>query len=124
MRVYTSSKEAVNSALPPATKAAVLEAIRTLEEVFSEGFDSTERGYVVLVEKDDMAETVKDHLGRFLLRMLIEGVFVRHGCLLTVTLWGNGGEGITWICPDEDGCAPAVRKKLRDELSREEGGTH
>lgn len=117
MQIYTSSQEAANALLPPAIKAAVLEAVRSLEELFGKGFDKNERGYVVLIETDDTEETVKDHLGRLFLRMPIEGVFLRHGCLLAVTLWGNSGEGITWVCPDQEGHAPAIRRKLRGELA-------
>lgn len=122
MQIFRSSQEAESSILPPATKAAVLEAVRSLEEVFGKDFNSNEHGYVVLIEQDDTAETVKDHFGRLLFQMPIEGVFIRHGCLLAVTLWGNSGEGITWVCPDRDGCASDVRCKLKDELPAAKGG--
>lgn len=122
MQIFKSSKEVESFTLPPETKAAVLEAVRTLEEIFGQGFDSSECGYVVLIEQDDTPTTVMDHHGRFLFQMPIEGVFIRHGCLLAVTIKGNSGEGITWVCPDLEDYAPEVRRKFKAELAAAEGG--
>lgn len=117
MQIFKSSNEVESSRLPPSTKAAVLEPVKTLEEIFGHGFNSEECGYVVLIEQDDTPTTVMDLHGRFLLEMPIEGVFTRHGFLFAVTISGNSGEGLTWVCPDIDGYAPEVRKALKDELA-------
>ncbi len=122
MQIFKASNEVESSTLPPETKAVALETVVILEEIFGQGFDSSRYGYIVFIEQDDTPTTVMDHHGRLLFQQSIEGVFTRHGCLLAVTLWGNSGDGITWICPDLDDYAPEVRSKLKAELAASEGG--
>jgi hypothetical protein len=121
MQIFKTSREVETSRLPPTTKAAVMEAVKALEEIFGQGFNCHECGYVVLVEQDDTPATVMDLYGRFLCQIPIEGVFTQHGCLFAVTINGNSGEGITWVCPDIDDYAPEIRSKLKGELTTNGG---
>ena len=121
MQIFRSSRQVEASPLLPTIKPAVLSAIRTLEEIFGNGFDNEEYGYVVLIEKNDTPKTVKDHQGHMLFEQPLEGVFIQDGCLQTVTLWGNSGAGVTWICPDQPEYAPEISMLLKAELPNQGG---
>ena len=114
MRKFISSEEVYAAQLPDWQHLAVAEAVRTMEEIFGKGFDPT-RGYVVLVEQGDVSEDADSLLG-YPLSSKIETTWRRHGCLVALVLWGNSGDGVTWICPERPDYAEEVQALLRREL--------
>lgn len=77
------------------------------------------QGFVVFVEKNDLLTDLNALVGRDLNRSL-EGVFYAGDCLVGVVLWGNSGDGVSVVCPDEDGYADEILTVLKNHLS--EGG--
>ena len=49
----------------------------------------------------------------------LEGAFLDGNCLIGVVLWGNSGEGVSIVCPDQEGYAEEVSDLLRKELSND-----
>jgi len=114
MRIFRSTDEVKAACLPRWQAAAVAEAVSTMEGIFGQGFDSG-HGYVVLFEPADTPEDTVPLLGCHMGAKL-ESTRRRHGCLIGLTLWGNSGDGVTWICPETPGYAPKVQEVLRNEL--------
>lgn len=114
MRRFASSAEVYAAQLPDWQHLAVAEAVRIMEGIFGEGFDSA-RGCVVLIEKDDVPEDAEAILGCHL-GSKMETTCRRHDCLVGLTILGNSGDGITWVCPELENYAPAVQMLLRAEL--------
>lgn len=114
MRKFCSLAEVAAARLPPWQHTAVARAVGDLEVIFGKHFDP-ERGFVVLVEDGDTEESAVPGAGVPFAQVRLEGTWERDGCLVVLTLWGNGGDGVTWVCPDRDGYAPAVRERLRAE---------
>jgi hypothetical protein len=112
--MFRSTEEVREARLPPWQVMAVAEAVRTLERIFGQGFD-TRHGFVVLVEEEDKPEDAVPLVGTPLGNKL-ETTWRRHGCLVGLTLWGNSGDGVTWVCPERPGYAPLVQALLRQEL--------
>lgn len=115
MRKFCSLEEVAAADLPPWQETAVTEAVRTLESIFGKGF-SPERGFVVLVEEHDTETTTVPGVGAPFAQAGLETAWERDGCLIGLTLWGNSGDGVTWVCPIRDGYAPAVRQRLLAEM--------
>jgi hypothetical protein len=94
---------------------AIAEAVQALEEAFGPGFGH-ERGFVVLVEAMDTPESEMPLLGMPLHALRLEMTWRRHGCLVGLVLWGNAGDGVTFVCPELPGHAEEVQQWLRREL--------
>ena len=114
MKKFGSSEEVAAARLPPWQHDAVADAVCTMEEIFGMGFDPA-RGFVVLVEKEDEPADAEVLLG-YPLGSKIEATWRRHGCLVGLVLWGNSGDGITFLCPERPGYAEEVQELLRREL--------
>ena len=114
MRIFRSREEVLAANLPQWKHKAVSEAVGTIEGIFGKGYDS-KHGFVVLVEESDTPEDSVPILG-YHMGYKLETTWRLHGCLLSVTLWGNSGDGVTWICPERPGYAPAVQELLRRKL--------
>jgi hypothetical protein len=114
MRKFGSLEEVAAACLPPWQNSAVTRAVRTLESIFGTGF-SPERGFVVLVEDGDTEESAVQVVGVTFAQVSLETTWQQDGCLLNMTLWGNSGDGVTWVCPDRKEYAPAIRQRLLDE---------
>jgi hypothetical protein len=54
--------------------------------------------------------------GDYPLGSKIETTWRRHGCLVELVLWGNYGDGVTWVCPERPGYAEELQELLRREL--------
>lgn len=115
MRRFRSTEEVYAAQLPDWQHLAVAEAVRGMEATFGTGF-SEKRGFVVLVEPGDTLESVEPETGLSLQHKGLETAWRRHGCLVGLTLWGNSGDGVTWVCPERPGHAPQVQEHLRGEL--------
>lgn len=115
MRKFRNLEEVAAAGLPPWQETTVAGAVKTLEAIFGKGF-SPERGFVVLIEKDDTEESTVPGVGVPFARIGLEGAWKRDDCLICLTLWGNSGDGVTWVCPVRDGYAPAVRQRLLAEM--------
>lgn len=115
MRRFSSLEEVAAACLPPWQNTAVTQAVRTLESIFGKGF-SPERGFVVLVEEGDTEESAVQVVGVPFAQVTLETTWEQDGCLLSMTLWGNSGDGVTWVCPDLKGYAPAVQERLQAEM--------
>lgn len=114
MKKFGSSEEVIAARLPPWQHKAVAEAVRTMEDIFGTGFDPA-RGFVVLVEQGDVPEDAEVLLG-YPLGSKIEATWRQYGCLVGVVLWGNSGDGVTFLCPERPGYAEEVQGILRREL--------
>ena len=114
MKIFRSSEEVQQADLPQWQHEAVAEAVRTMEKIFGKGFD-VKHGFVVLVEAEDTPDDSVAILGYHMQKKL-ETTWRRHGCLINLTLWGNSGDGVTWICPEIGDYAPLVQDILRGEL--------
>lgn len=115
MRTFRSTADVYAAQLPDWQHLAVAEAVRNMEEAFGKGFDP-DRGCVVLVEEGDTLESVEQEPGLSLREKGLEGTCRRHGCLVAVQLWGNSGDGVTWVCPERPGYADQVQEHLREAL--------
>lgn len=114
MKKFASSAEVAAARLPPWQGDAVAEAVGTLEGIFGVGYPE-ERGFVALVEKGDTLADVAALLG-YPLGDKLETAWRRHGCILGLVLWGNAGDGISFVCPERPGYAEEVQELLRREL--------
>lgn len=114
MRRFRSMEEVGAAHLPQGQHEAVADAVGTLERIFGPGFDM-ECGFVVLVEESDTLGDAVPLAGHTLGDKL-EIAWRRYGCLFGLTLWGNSGYGVTWVCPERPGYAPQVQERLRREL--------
>lgn len=113
MRKFWNKEQVAAAGLPAWQAAAVAKEVGRLEEALGAGF-SPDRGCVLLVEPGDGLEDaiplVAHPVGK------VEATERRHGCLVGLTLWGNSGDGVTWVCPERPGHAEAVQEVLRREL--------
>lgn len=114
MRRFISTGEVAAARLPPWQRLAVEETIETVESIFGKGFGE-DRGFVVLVEKTDTPEDAVPLVG-YRLGDKLESAWRRHGCLIGLTLWGNSGDGVVWVCPERPGYAPQIQELLKREL--------
>jgi len=114
MRVFHTMESVSIACLDSSRFLAVSEAVGTMEKIFGVGFD-TRHGFVVLFEQMDVPEDTIPLIGCGLGSKL-ETTWRRHGCLIGLTLWGNSGDGVTWICPEIPGYAPQIQEVLRGEL--------
>ena len=114
MRIFRSKEEVQQACLSLVQSKAVTEAVSTMENVFGQCFDPR-HGFVVLFEANDTPEDTVPLLG-YHIRDKLETAWRRHGCLIGLTLWGNSGDGVTWVCPEVPGYATQVQELLRREL--------
>ena len=114
MRKFGSSEEVYAAHLPDWQHLAVAEAVRTMEGIYGKGFDLA-RGYVVLVEEKDVPAGANWLLG-YPLDSKIKITWRRHGCLVALVLWGNSGDGVSFVCPERPGYAKEVQELLRRQL--------
>lgn len=115
MRKFVSSEEVAAARLQPWQHDAVAEAVHIMERIFGKGFDPEKNGYVVLVEQGDVPADAERLLG-YPLGSKIEITWRRHGCLMALVLWGNSGDGVSFLCPERPGYAEDVQEILRREL--------
>lgn len=114
MRKFSSLEEVAAAGLPSWQHKALYEAVHGMEAIFGKRFDHA-KGFVVLIEETDTLEDAVPLVG-YPLGDKLEIVWRRHGCLVGLTLWGNSGDGVTWICPERPGYAPKVQELFRREL--------
>jgi hypothetical protein len=114
VKKFCSTEEVQAARLPPWQHEAVAEAVNTMEKLFGHDYDPA-KGFVVLVEEGDTPEDAVPVVG-YPLGSKLETTRRRHGCLVGLTLWGNSGDGVTWICPERPGYAARVQELLRREL--------
>jgi hypothetical protein len=114
VKIFRSREEVVAACLPPWQHKAVFEAVGTIEGIFGKAYDP-KRGFVVLVEVNDTPEDSVAILGYHMGNKL-ETTWRQHDCLLSVTLWGNSGDAVTWVCPERPDYAPAVQELLLREM--------
>lgn len=114
MRKFWNREQVATAGLPTWQAAAVAREVRRLEEALGAGF-SPDRGCVVLVEAGDGPGDSVPLVGCTVGGKL-EASVRRHGCLVGLTLWGNSGDGVTWVCPERPGHAEAVQEVLRRQL--------
>lgn len=114
MRIFRSSEEVQQAQLPPLQHNAVAEAVRIMERIFGKGFDQ-KHGFVVLVEAEDTPDDAKSILG-YPMADKLETPFRCQNALIALTLWGNSGDGITWICLEVKDYAPLVQDLLRQQM--------
>ncbi|MCW8893023.1 MAG: hypothetical protein OQL18_06865, partial [Deltaproteobacteria bacterium] len=82
------------------------------------GPDHFDRGFVVFVEENDTLNDINNACCRDL-EISLEGAFLDGNCLIGVVLWGNSGEGVTIVCPDQEGYAEEIAEALRRHLGGE-----
>lgn len=114
MRKFWNLEQMTAAGLPPWQRDAVAEAVLTLEGIFGRGF-SVCRGFVLLVEQHDQFGAVDALLGSRLADKL-EGTWRCHGCLVSLVLWGNSGDGVTLVCPELPDYAVELQKIMRRAL--------
>jgi len=110
MLILTSISDSQLSSLPPPHRRPGQDALQTLHSII--GPDLTDRGFVLYVEKHDTLTDVNRACHRNLDTSL-EGTYRDGNCLIGVVLWGNSGDGVTIVCPDEEGYAEEVSSVLR-----------
>lgn len=101
------------SSLPPPHRLPVTNALNTLCSIL--GPDPSDRGFVLYVEEKDTLSEINNACCRDISTSL-EGAFLDGNCLIGVVLWGNSGEGVTIVCPDQKGYAEEVANVLRKHL--------
>lgn len=77
--------------------------------------DPDMQSFVAFIEPQDEPEVLHQRIGRDL-EGSIECTFRNGSCLVGVVLFGNGGEGLTIVCPDEEGYAPEIARILKTHL--------
>jgi hypothetical protein len=116
MHKFISNPDSQLSALPPPYRPAVVNALNNLCSIF--GPDPTDRGFVLFVEENDQLNDINQACARDL-ETSLEGTFLDDNCQIGVVLWGNSGEGVTIVCPDQKGYADEVSEVLRKHLGGE-----
>ncbi|MDX2480020.1 MAG: hypothetical protein QNK24_06770 [Desulfuromusa sp.] len=101
------------SSLPPPYRQAVKNALKNLCFILVP--DHPDRGFVLFVEENDTLNDINQACHRDISTGL-EGTFLDGNCLIGVVLWGNSGEGVTIVCPDQKGYAEEVAEILRKHL--------
>ena len=114
MKIFYSTKEVEQQHLPLWQHKAVAEAVSTMERIFGKDFDP-QHGFVVLVEAEDTPDDSLPILG-YHIGDKLETPFRCQNCLIALTLWGNSGDGVTWICPEVPGYAPQMQDLLRQHM--------
>jgi len=117
MLIFTDTTDPRISDLPPPYQKPVLSAIRTLQEISGSKTPRKDQGFVGFIDAEDTPESLTPAFMRPL--HSIESAFRDGLCLVGVILWGNCGDGVTIVCPDEDGYAPEVASILRQHLGLE-----
>ena len=113
MQKFTSLSNSQLSNLPPPYRQPVANALHNLCSIL--GPDLTDRGFVVFVEGNDTIAEINQACCRNL-ETSLEGTFLDGNCLIGVVLWGNSGDGVTIVCPDQKGYAEEVADVLRKHL--------
>jgi hypothetical protein len=101
------------SRIPPPYRPPVKNALQNLPP--TDGPDPSDRGFVVFVEENDTLEDINHACHRDISTSL-EGTFLDGNCLIGVVLWGNSGDGVTIVCPDQKGYADEITEVLRKHL--------
>lgn len=114
MKKFVNSKEVYAAKLPDWQHLAIVEAVRGMEGIFGLGYDPA-RGFVILVEENDKLPDA-DLFLCCPLECKLEGTWRRHGCLVALVLWGNSGDGVTFVCPEKDGYAEDIQSLLKSHL--------
>ena len=108
-----STSDSQLSSLPPPYRQPVKNALQNLCSIL--GPDPSDRGFVVFVEENDTLADINNTCCRDISTAL-EGAFLDGNCLIGVVLWGNSGEGVTIVCPDQNGYAEEIAEVLRKHL--------
>lgn len=114
MRRFCSSEEVETARLSPWQHKAVAGAVGILEAIFGQGYDP-QHSFVVLIEENDTPDDAVPLVG-YSMGAKLESAWRLEGCLVGLTLWGNTGDGVTWVCPERPGYAPQIQDLLRREL--------
>lgn len=115
MLILTSPTDPRISNLPPPHQPAILTTLHNLGAIYPPEPDPETQGFVAYVEARDDPLSIHRAIDRDLASNL-EGVFRDGPCLVGVVLWGNAGAGVTIVCPDEEGHAPAIVSILESHL--------
>ena len=110
MLIFSDTADSRIAGLPPPYQAPTLSAIHTLLEISN----PESEGFVAFIEAEDTPESVIKVFVRAITS--IESAFRDGHCLVGVLLWGNSGDGVTIICPDEVGYAPEIANILKQHL--------
>jgi hypothetical protein len=102
------------SSLPPPYRPPTLNALKNLPP----SPDPSDRGFVLFVEENDTLTEINHACCRDISTSL-EGAFLDGNCLIGVVLWGNSGDGVTIVCPDQEGYAEEIAEVLRRHLGGE-----
>lgn len=115
MHVFTNITDPRLARSPPEYRLVLERAITTLCSFYPPKPDSDRQGFVAFIETEDRPKDLTSKIGCSLGRGL-ECIFCDGSCLVGVVLWGNSGEGVTIVCPEQDGYAPEIAQILRNHL--------
>mgnify|MGYP001449180979 CR=1 FL=1 len=115
MRKFTRLNDPLLASLPPPFKGVVRRALQTLCSIFGPELDPEVQGFVVFIEPVDDLLKINAAIARNM-DTALEGVFRDGYCLIGVVLWGNSGEGVTIVCPDQPGYAVGAAQIMRSHI--------
>ncbi len=75
--------------------------------------------FLIFIEPQDQLTDLNTQIHRNIDQAL-EGAFRINDCLIGVVIFGNGGDGVSVVCPDTLGYADEIRQILIKHLPEEE----
>jgi hypothetical protein len=112
-KITSTSQLSSCPSLPPPYREPIINALQSLCSIL--GPDPIDRGFVLFVEENDTLADINLACCRDL-EISLEGAFLNGNCLIGVVLWGNSGDGVTIVCPAQNGYAEEVANVLRKYL--------
>lgn len=110
----THSNDPALENIPPEYRPVIKRALKTICSLFKEQPDPDTQGCVLFVEAHDQPHDIISVTCKPLSNL--EGVYHDECCLVGVILWGNSGDGVTIICPDQQDYAPAILQTMQNHL--------
>lgn len=92
----------------------VQQTLNDLHQIVKNPSDIKAHGCVLFIQAHDKAVDILPVSSKPI--SSLDGVYRQDQCLIGVILWGNSGEGVSIICPEEKNYAPEIQSCLKAHL--------